>query len=74
MSKKIISLFPCGIKVRMILSGIEGMITCSSIRFDKVQYEVSYFIEGKHETVWMNENEFETNNQKVKIGFKSLES
>ena len=61
--------FPCGAMVKTKLSNIEGMITCQSIRFDKVQYEISYFNNGEQKTVWMNENEFETNTERKMIGF-----
>ena len=63
---------PCGSIVKTKLSNIEGMITCQSIRFDKVQYEISYFNNGEQRTVWMNENEFETNIEKQVIGFLSI--
>ena len=46
------------------------MITCISIKFDKVQYEISYFYLGEQKIVWLDENEFETNENKYKIGFK----
>ena len=63
-------LFPCGAMVKSKYGSIEGMITAQSIRFDKVQYEISYFNSGDQKTVWMNENEFETNVEKRAVGFK----
>jgi hypothetical protein len=65
-----ISLIPCGIIVKSRYGNIEGMITCQNIRFDKVQYEISYFNNGEQKTVWMNEGEFETDIKKQWIGFK----
>lgn len=63
-------LFPCGAMVKSKYGSIEGMITAQSIRFDKVQYEISYFNSGDQKTVWMNEEEFETNVEKRAVGFK----
>jgi hypothetical protein len=64
-------LFPCGTTVTTKYGRIEGMITAQSIRFDRVQYEISYFDSGDHKTVWMNEFEFETEADKKSIGFKN---
>ena len=63
-------LFPCGATVKTKYGAIDGMITAQSIRFDKVQYEISYFNSGDQKTIWMNENEFETNAEKRAVGFK----
>ena len=57
-------LFPCGATVKTKYGNIDGMITAQSIRFDKIQYEISYFNSGDQKTIWMNENEFETNAEK----------
>lgn len=62
-------LFPCGTLVKSKYGNIEGMITCQNIRFDKVQYEVSYFNNGEQKAIWMNENEFTTDVKKYAIGF-----
>jgi hypothetical protein len=61
----------CGIYVIVKLANIKGMITCCSIRFDKVIYEITYYIGGENKTVWVNENEFEIESPEMtKIGFK----
>ena len=67
---KIVLLIPCETIVKSKYGNIEGMITCQNIRFDKVQYEISYFNDGEQKTVWMNEGEFETDVKKQSIGFK----
>ena len=60
----------CGLFVVIKLANIKGMITCSSVRFDKVSYEVTYF-DGEIKTAWLNEFEFEVSVPEVqKIGFK----
>jgi hypothetical protein len=47
------------------------MITCYSVRFDKVTYEITYYEGLLQRAIWMNENEFELNEPEVqKIGFK----
>jgi hypothetical protein len=61
----------CGTIVILKLVRIEGMVTCSSIRFEKVVYEVSYFINGEQKLIWVNEAEFEVKEpESQKIGFK----
>jgi hypothetical protein len=67
-----LTLFPCGTMVKTKYGSIKGMITSQNIRFDRVQYEISYFNAGEHETVWMNENEFEIDEEKRKLGFKTV--
>lgn len=63
--------FQCGIYVIIKLVNIKGIITCCSIRFDKVTYEITYFIGGEQKAIWVNENEFDIENPKIqKIGFK----
>ena len=54
-----------------MLLDIEGMITSVNICFDKVRYEISYFVSGKQESIWMNESEFELSEvSKIKVGYK----
>lgn len=66
-----ISIYRCGETVKTKNGGVEGMITCSSIRFDRVQYEISYFLLGDQKTIWMHEEEFTIASKKtVSIGFK----
>lgn len=62
-------LFPCGTLVRSKYGNIEGMITAQNLRFERVQYEVSYFNNGEQKAIWMNENEFTTDVKKYAIGF-----
>ena len=65
-------IYPCGIIVQMKLNKTYSMITAASIRFESVQYELTYFHNGEVKTVWCNEKEFEHQlNCKEDIGFKS---
>jgi hypothetical protein len=66
-----VELLPCGTMVKTKLGSISGMITASVIRFDKLQYEISYFHDGEEKTVWMNEAQFTTEANKTTIGFKN---
>lgn len=52
------NLIKCGSEVRTKMGKVTAMITAVNIRFDKVQYELSFFVNDKIETIWMNENEF----------------
>ena len=67
-----IEVYPCGIMVTMIYGNITGMITAFCIRFDRVQYEISYFNLGEQQTIWVDEKQFNTCNShnKINIGFK----
>lgn len=61
----------CGSIVITKIAGIRGMITCVSIRFDKITYEITYFSDSEQRTIWMDVNEFEIEEiEKIKIGFK----
>lgn len=63
----------CGTGVQLIHGNIEGMITAFVVRFDKVEYEVSYFDSTKNEVVktWVNEAEIlDGTKNRVTIGFK----
>lgn len=66
-----LSVVPCGTIVKTVIGSIEGMITAFIVRFDKVQYEISYFHDGEQKTLWMNEMEFTAKTEKQSIGFKT---
>lgn len=66
-----IEIHPCGTKVFLKTGGAEGYISEVSIKFDNVQYFISYWNNGV-QTCWVNEKEFSTTNQyKTEIGFKN---
>ena len=59
-----------GSTIKTKLSNIEGIITGVTIRFNAVQYEISYFDNKGYRIIWMNEAEFETTiSERLKIGF-----
>lgn len=63
--------YKSGTRVVTIVGDVAGMITCSSIRFKEVRYEISYFLAGVYTNVWLNEDEFEvTTDEKIKVGYK----
>ena len=62
------NVYPCGTKVTA--NKMEGIITQISIRFECVLYEFSYFLNGEHNSCWLNECEFETMSEKQSIGFQ----
>lgn len=65
-----VKIYPCGIKVKTKLSGIEAIITGITIRFAAVAYELSYFKEAEYQQIWVNETEFTAiDGSKIKIGF-----
>jgi hypothetical protein len=52
-------------------SQIKAIVTGACIRFEKVNYEISYFYNGEYKTAWLNENEFSVENAVTeKIGYK----
>ena len=68
---KDLTLIACGTEVTTKLGEIEGMVTCQSIRFERVIYEITYFDAKTSKTLWMHENEFILGKKakKVKVGF-----
>jgi hypothetical protein len=65
------TLIKCGTKALTKMGHIEGIVTAISIRFNRAQYELSYFHNGEYKTMWMDESEFDVDiNEKVTIGFK----
>ena len=61
----------CGTLVIIKLANIKGMITCMSLRFDKVSYEITYFDGADQKCIWANEQEIEVTSPEItKIGFK----
>jgi len=62
---------PCGTKITSTLNNVEGIITAISIRFDTVNYEISYFAGVDYKQIWMNECEFSFSGEKKQIGFKN---
>lgn len=63
--------YKCGSKAITVVGEIEGIITGINIRFERIQYELSYFQKGEHKSTWLEECEITC---KVKerniIGFK----
>lgn len=55
----------------MFAGNISGIITGINNRFGYIEYEVSYFFEGIHYSVWLHESEFSTNDSKKVVGFKN---
>lgn len=61
----------CGSKVRTKIGTIDAIITAAVIRFDRVQYELSYFSNGEYKNIWMDIMEFDHGDADVvEIGFK----
>lgn len=63
-----IEYYQCGTMVIISIGKTEGMITGVNIRFDSISYEITYFYDGEHKTVWLREQEFTTEGIK-KIGY-----
>lgn len=60
---------PCGTEIVTKIGNIRAIITGVCIRFEKVQYEVAYFLNGDRKEVWLDEREFTTEAKKQTIGF-----
>lgn len=61
----------CGTDITTKLNNINGIITAACIRFNAVNYEVSYFNNGEYKQIWLSEAEFQVSNgsRKQIIGF-----
>ncbi len=65
-----IEIYECGSKATTVLGGIEGIITASLIRFEKVQYEFVYFKDAKRYSEWMEECELKFGDKKrITVGY-----
>ena len=63
--------YKCGSEVVTKIGNIQAIITAACIRFEKVQYELSYFLNGERKEVWCDEREFSIDARQVhQIGFR----
>ena len=64
-------IYQCGTWVKMKVSGVAGIITGVTIRFDTAIYEVSYWSGDEFKTGSFYDVEFDsTSDGKSEIGFK----
>lgn len=64
-----LKVLPCGTSITSINGDVMGNISCISIRYGKISYELTYFFNGEFKTTWMHESEFNHGAVKQKIGF-----
>ena len=64
-------IYPCGSAVVITRSGYQGDVTAVEIRYELVRYEVTYYIDGMQQRVWVHENELNNPINKAKVGFKN---
>lgn len=66
-----IKIFPCGTEVILERTGNFGNITAVEIRFELIRYEVTYYIDGYQQKIWVHPDELhKENKRKTGIGFK----
>ena len=68
-----IKVYPCGTDVTITQGGCIGKISCFSVRYGTVTYEVTYYIDGVRQVVSpLHECEFQVqaSTKKVGIGYK----
>ena len=73
---KDILLIPCGTKVQINQSNIEGYVSAITIRYNSVVYEVTFIIGVEINREWFYEEQFTTIekqelNSKKQVGFKT---
>ena len=64
------TIYPCGMEAVIKLPMVAGNITAVTIRFEFVTYEITYYVEGVQQRVWVHENEIMKDGEKLTIGFK----
>ena len=65
------TVYPCGTEVILKrVPEIPGNITAIQIRFDYVQYEVTYYVQGVQYKILVDENEIIRDGRKTKLGYK----
>jgi effector-binding domain-containing protein len=50
--------FRCGLNVITRNGSIKAIITGINIRYERVNYEISYFFDGIYKSVWLDQDEF----------------
>ena len=65
------NIYPCGSSVVITRSGYQGDVTAVEIRYELVRYEVTYYVEGVQQRIWVHEKELNNPINKVKLGFKN---
>ena len=67
-----IQVYPDGTKAKTKIGGLQGMTTGVLLRDGRVQYEFSYFYEGDHKMLWLEEYELDFGEDKPgsTIGYK----
>ena len=63
-------IYSCGTSVIVERAGIQGDVTAIEIRFTLVRYEITYYIEGVQQRIWVHESELNHATRKNKVGFK----
>lgn len=63
----------CGTLVIIKQAKIEGVVTCAAIRFEKITYEITYYLSGEQKTIWTHESEIEVKEkEEYLIGYKFI--
>lgn len=61
---------PCGAEVIIERTGNFGNITAIEIRFELIRYEVTYYIDGYQQRIWVHPDELHKEESKKKtIGY-----
>lgn len=65
------TVYPCGAEVILKrVPEVPGNITGIMIRFDYVQYEVTYYVQGVQYKVMVDECEIIKDSKRIKLGYK----
>ena len=63
--------YPCGTEVILKrVPEVPGNITAIQIRFDYVQYEVTYYVQGIQYKILVDKNEIIKDSKKIRLGYK----
>ena len=64
------NIYPCGMEAVIKRPLVVGNITAVTIRFEFVTYEVTYYVDGVQQRVWVHEDEIMKDGKKLTLGFK----
>ncbi len=65
-------IYKLGQRIKTKIGGIEGIITGCCLRMYQ-SYEISYFVNGSHNQIWLYDFEFDPVTEKKAAGFKNYQ-
>jgi hypothetical protein len=66
------TIYKCGTNVLTVVGNKSGIISEVSIKYNIIQYNISYYEGNEFKSVWLPEQELIVNGEKQRIGYKKI--